>query len=71
MKFSSRINEFEAQHPQHPQHQANMTQWYWVLVLPVNFSMRDCVSLKVKETDIVVVKKTKRVVISTPHFDTI
>lgn len=39
-------------------------------MLPVNFSMRACVSLKVKETDMVVVKKTKRVVISTPHLDT-
>lgn len=39
-------------------------------IVPVNFSIRACVSLKVKETDMVVVKKTKRDVMSTPHLNT-
>lgn len=38
--------------------------------LPVNFSMRVWVSLNVNETDIVVVKKTKSDIMSTPHFVT-
>lgn len=37
---------------------------------PVNLSMRDCVSLRVNETDMVVVKKTKSDIRRTPHFVT-
>lgn len=37
---------------------------------PVNFNMRVCVSRKVNDTDIVVVKNTNRDIIRTPHFVT-
>ena len=37
---------------------------------PVNLSMRDWVSLRVNETDMVVVKKTKSDIRRTPHFVT-
>lgn len=41
-----------------------------IVNIPVNFSMRACVSLKVNDTDMVVVKNTKSVVISTPDLNT-
>ena len=37
---------------------------------PVNLSIRDWVSLRVNDTDMVVVKKTNKDIIRTPHLVT-